>query len=316
VAEDLERPEVRRETEPPEPHLPSPTVWPFAFAGGIALLLVGLVVSWPVAAAGAAVSLVFGFLWIRDVTGPVRRAPAIDEEAEPPVSPIAVPEEPVEPERYPRARFLEASTLGLGALIGGIVTLPAVGFMILPAFVGQEYDDVDLGPLENFPEGEFVIATYLEQPEIGEVSRRTVFVRNNGLAETPQGRSPSFTILFSRCVHLGCPVQPNGPVDDDAKKTVGDHVSLTPAQPSGFGCPCHGGQYDTEGNRTAGPPVRALDRCEFSIRDGNLWLGQFYSVGSVESTGARARIAKYDHTSPGVHVDGISAWMYPIEVPG
>ena len=41
---------------------------------------------------------------------------------------------------------------------------------------------------------------------------------------------------------------------------------LTPTQAaSGFGCPCHGGQYDTEGNRIAGPPVRALDRYGFSI---------------------------------------------------
>ena len=36
-------------------------------------------------------------------------------------------------------------------------------------------------------------------------------------------------------------------------------------QPAGFGCPCHGGAYDTEGNRTAGPPVRSLDR--FAVLD-------------------------------------------------
>ena len=45
------------------------------------------------------------------------------------------------------------------------------------------------------------------------------------------------------------------------------------ASVSGFGCPCHGGAYDSEGNRTAGPPVRALDRYEFSIKEGSLWLG-------------------------------------------
>jgi Rieske Fe-S protein len=307
------------------PHLPPPSLWPIGFAVGIACFLTGLVVSLPVAVVGAGLAIVFGFLWIRDVTTTVREpAPGVEPELRsvrdtPAASreeALLVTSDEEEEAAYPRSTFLSAATLGIGAVIGGVITVPVLGFAVLPAFTNQHDPDVDLGPLENFPEGEFVIATYLEQPDIGEVSRRTVFVRNNGMAETPQGTSPSFTILFSRCVHLGCPVQPNGPVDDDAKKEVGDHVSLTPAQPSGFGCPCHGGQYDTEGNRTAGPPVRALDRCEFSIREGKLWLGQFYSVGSVESTGARARIVKYGHTNPGVHVDGISAWMYPIEVPG
>ena len=74
-------------------------------------------------------------------------------------------------------------------------------------------------------------------------------------------------------------------------------------------------KYDTEGNVISGPPVRALDRTEFSIRDGNLILGKFYSVSAVEGAGARARIKKYGRQVPGVHVDGPSAWLYPIEVP-
>ena len=311
------------------PHLPPPSLWPIGFAVGIACVLLGLVVSLPVAAVGAVLAIVFGFLWIRDVTSGVREpAPHVEPETrvvrETGAPPAGVGEDalPVmddeEVAAYPRSTFLSAATLGVGAAIGGIITVPVLGFAVLPSFTNQDEQSVDLGPLENFPEGRFMIATYLEQPEIGEVSRRTVFVRNNGAAETPQGPSPSFTILFSRCVHLGCPVQPNGPVDEEAAQNVGENgqIRLVPAQPSGFGCPCHGGQYDTEGNRTAGPPVRALDRCEFSIRNGNLWLGKFYSVGEVDGTGARARIAKYGHTSPGVHVDGPSAWLYPIEVPG
>jgi Rieske Fe-S protein len=120
-------------------------------------------------------------------------------------------------------------------------------------------------------------------------------------------------VLFSRCVHLGCPVQANGPMLAEPK-TVGN-VELTRVQPSGFGCPCHGGQYDTEGNRTAGPPVRSLDRAEFSIKDGKLWLGKFYSVAEVAGSGKDARIKKYSRMPPGVHVDGVEAWLYPIAVP-
>jgi Rieske Fe-S protein len=304
---------------PPDdkPHLPAPSLWPIGFAAGIACLLVGLVVSDLVAVIGAVLALIFGFLWIRDVTSGVSAPPAHVE----PESRRAVARqpsgddalaEPADDAAYPRSTFLAVTTLGLGAVIGGVVTVPVLGFAVLPSFTNQPDQDVELGPLEDFPEGRFVIATYLEQPEVGEVSRRTVFVRNNGLLED----QPSFTVLFSRCVHLGCPVQPNGPIDEDSRKTVGEHnVVLTQAQPVGFGCPCHGGQYDTEGNRTAGPPVRALDRAQFSVRDGRLWLGSFYSVGKVEGSGARARINKYGRAAPGVHVDGPEAWLYPIEVP-
>ena len=306
------------------PHVPPPSLWPIGFAVGIACILAGLVLSWAVAAVGAAIAIVFGFLWIRDVTSGIPE-PAAHVEPEtrqvaaagaPPASEgrdAMPPSTEEERDAYPRSTFLSAATLGLGGVIGGIVTVPVLGFAVLPSFTGQKDQRVELGPLENFPEGQWVIASYFEDETIGEVTRRTVFVRNNGFLE----QVPSYTILFSRCVHLGCPIQPNGILDTENKKTVGDNmrVELTPALVTGFGCPCHGGQYDTEGNRTAGPPVRALDRAEFSIRNGSLWLGAFYSVGSVESTGARARIKKYGRSVPGVHVDGPEAWLYPIEVP-
>ena len=56
-----------------------------------------------------------------------------------------------------------------------------------------------------------------------------------------------FVVFSNRCMHLGCPVL---------------------ATPQGFACPCHGGQYDTRGVRTAGPPIRPLDRFQWEIRKG------------------------------------------------
>ena len=56
-----------------KPHLPPPSLWPIGFAIGIVCILVGLIVSWPAAAVGAVVTVVFGFLWVRDVTGDYRR---------------------------------------------------------------------------------------------------------------------------------------------------------------------------------------------------------------------------------------------------
>ena len=304
MADELERPE-RRETEPP--HLPSPTIWPFAFAGAVALILLGLIVSPTITVIGVVLGVVFGFLWIRDVTRDLRREPE-PVEAPPPVV-VEEEEEPGEPERYTRSKFLEASTLGIGAAIGGIVTLPVLGFAVLPAFVDQDYPNVDVGPLDNYAEGDWVIATFTSVPEDGPVSRRTAFIRNNGLRD----QVPSFTIISNRCAHLGCPTQPQGPPGEPADvQTSAMPVTITPTQPSGFGCPCHGGAYDIEGNRTAGPPVRALDRYEYSIVEGSLWLGKPYSVSHVVGEGADATIFRYDEAAdPGVHVDGPEQILYP-----
>ena len=292
------------------------------FAVGIVCLLVGLVVSWPVAAVGAVLALIFGFLWARDVAtgghavpGPPPDQPVPDAPAVPAnVGEAAMPK-PAPGERFPRSVFLEGATLGLGGLIGGIVTLPAVGFALLPAFVDQRAHEVDLGPLSDFPENKFVVATFMRDPKQGEISRQTAFIRNNGLL---QGK-PSFTCISNRCAHLGCPVQAGGPLFEEQKKTAktaNAEVTLIPALPAaGFICPCHGGSYDQEGNRTAGPPVRGLDRYEFRIRNGRLILGNTYSVAKVEGAGARARIKRYELAGPGQHIDGIEAWLYPLQPP-
>jgi Rieske Fe-S protein len=219
-------------------------------------------------------------------------------------------------ERFPRSKFLEATTLGLGGVITGLVTVPIVVTAVGDPFVQDVKGETDIGPIEDFPVGEFVIATFIADPEEGEVARRTAYVRNNGVKDG----EPSFTIVSNRCVHLGCPVQVNGLALNEEKKEVreGDApvVELTPTiAASGFGCPCHGGQYDTEGNVTAGPPVRALDRYRFAIRDGRVILLKRFSVSTVSGTGADAKMTAYELVNPSIHVDGPEAPLYPFEAP-
>jgi len=296
-------------------HVPAPSLLPVAFAIGLVIVLVGLIIgNWIAVGIGAVIAFAFGGVWIRDLS--VARA----DEAVPPPPPTraAASAQPVTPdsgagERYPRDRFLEGATLGLGALIGAVITIPPLGLLAASGFEGTSFHKVNLGPLEEFPVNKFIITTFVEDPEAGEVSRRTAYIRNNGFL----GELPSFTILSNHCAHLGCPVQPNGPIDESKKKEVKDKqgnvvLSLTPVQPAGFGCPCHGGQYDTEGNRTAGPPVRALDRYTYSIVGGHLVLGSAFSVAKVEGTGKDAKIKKTRLQFPGQHVDGPEFWLWPI----
>jgi menaquinol-cytochrome c reductase iron-sulfur subunit len=306
------------------PHVPPPSLWPVGFAIGIACILVGLIVN-PVLIIpiGVVITAIFAFLWIRDASAEYRHVPDIEPETRVATEPApaiaashgeAAMPEPEPGERFPRSKFLEFSTLGLGGVIGGIVTLPAIGFAVLPAFTREEHHEVDLGPLDNFPENQFVIATFLTNPQEGEVSRRTAYIRNNGSSE---GR-PSFTIVSNRCVHLGCPTQVAGvPNEDDATEIEAEgavRVRLTPTiGGAGFNCPCHGGAYDPEGNRTAGPPVRALDRYAFKIKDGRLVLLETYSVAKVNGKAADAKIKRYELAGPGIHIDGPEAWLYPFE---
>jgi len=305
---------------PDEPQPPSPTLWPAGFAVGIAVVLVGLIIS-PVLISpiGAAIAIVFGFLWARQATAELRGRPVAVEPETREARPAAAAEAPPASTaaRFPRSRFLEGATVGLGGVIGGLVTLPVAGFAILPSFLGQKRHEVDLGPLTAFPEGKWFITTFMTDPAAGEVSRRTAFVRNNGAV----GSEPSFTIISNRCAHLGCPVQANGPTGailgekNVVEHTANGQILLRPVVPAGFGCPCHGGQYDTEGNRTAGPPVRALDRYSFEIKNGHLILLSTFSVSHVDGTGAQAKIFKYKLAGPGEHVDGPEQWFYPLQPP-
>jgi Rieske Fe-S protein len=273
---------------------------PLCFALGVAVLLVGLVIDpLVIAPLGGAITVAAGVVWARRGDG--TPAPAVADV------------EQQTDERFPRSRLLERATLGIGGLVALAVTLPTAGFALLPSFLGGRQRPVDLGPIAAFPEGQFVIATFLADRQAGEVSRRAAYVRNNGLL----GTVPSFTIMSSRCTHVGCPTQPNGPIfaeQRQAEHTSAGEVGLVPTQPAGgFGCPCHGSQFDTEGNRTAGPAPRALDRYQFSIRNGHLVLGRLYSVNRVDGTGAQALIQSYALKGAGEPASGPEAWLYPLD---
>jgi hypothetical protein len=104
------------------------------------------------------------------------------------------------------------------------------------------------------------------------------------------------------------------PDADKATRTVTDRIGirelkLTPVKPAGFGTP-HGVRHRGQPHRR--PPVRALDRYNFSIKDGRLVLGSAYSVDYVKGEGKSARIKKYPLHMPGQHVAGPEFWLFPI----
>ncbi len=162
-----------------------------------------------------------------------------------------------------RGQFLSLSTVGIGAAIGGVIGVPATAYILAPVTNEAKFEPVFLGKLDQFAsEQDFnpTAATYVEDPDNPATSPGLAWVHNTGKSSADWLAADAMFIVFSnRCMHLGCPV--------------------AVSQGIGFACPCHGGQYNEEGQRTAGPPIRPLDRFQWVIKNSDeLWITQRWSV--------------------------------------
>ncbi len=178
-----------------------------------------------------------------------------------------------------RSKFLTGATVALGGLIGVAIAVPAIGYTVGPSFKGEDWFWSSFGPVDNpdFPEGQYIPVVF-ERGKLGDLDRRVAFVRRDGAEE--------FTIMSNICMHLGCPVQ---------------------FKTTNFACPCHGGQYDTEGIRTAGPPNRPLNRFEYKVENGNLYVGRPFATKEVDG-----KVVMTDEFKlPGIPTTGLLSWLYP-----
>jgi len=186
-----------------------------------------------------------------------------------------------------RSQFLTLSSVGLGAAIGAVIGVPAVAYVLAPVTEESTFEPVYLGTTDSFPaapQGQFkpIAAQYIETKAEPATSAGLAWVVNTGKTDTDWLSTDAQFIVFSnRCMHLGCPVLGTG---------------------VGFQCPCHGGAYDTEGKRIAGPPIRPLDRFQWEIKNSNeLWITQRWSVDFVNG-----KLTYYPVKMPGqpVHTPG------------
>jgi menaquinol-cytochrome c reductase iron-sulfur subunit len=162
---------------------------------------------------------------------------------------------------HTRGRFLGLATIGLGTAAAGAVAVPAVGYLGAPVLRRVRFRPVSLGPFAAFRRGPDAVpaaAPFVQDAAQPATSAGLAYVHDTGHAShdwrSPQAR---FIVFSNRCMHVGCPVA---------------------ASIAGFACPCHGGQYDRLGRPVAGPPVRPLDRFQWEIRGGELWLTNRWSV--------------------------------------
>lgn len=193
-----------------------------------------------------------------------------------------------------RARFLSGATAGIGAVLGAAILVPTVGFGFGPSFVGEKWYWTNIGSAEAFPfdakqspdKQTLTPVKFTRDPTEGILGARVAFVRRTAQSVADGTDTGSFIVISNTCMHMGCPVQ----------------ETLT-----GFGCPCHGGQYDLQGARIGGPPVRPLNRYSYKIEKGDLYLGRVYA--SEEKDGKVVMTNEW--RDPGQPVNGLLSFLYP-----
>jgi Rieske Fe-S protein len=134
----------------------------------------------------------------------------------------------------------------MGSAVAAIIGVPALVTALSPVLRRQRAPVWQgIGPVSDFPVGEV-------QPAVVAVTRDDVATSMHEKGVYVWRAEVDRIIVFSRnCTDLGCPV--------------------THDTGSGwFFCPCHGGIFDHEGQRRAGPPDRPLYRFANRIRDGML----------------------------------------------
>ena len=184
--------------------------------------------------------------------------------------------------RMTRRGALGVVTVGVGTVIGGVIAAPVAGYVAAPAGEEETFSPASLGPISQFTgEQGFQPAAvpFVEDPAQPLTSSQLAYVHHTGgTSANWLARDAMFVVFSNRCTHVGCPAQ---------------------ATAVGFSCPCHGSQFDERGARIAGPAVRPLDRFQWEIRDGELWITERWSV---EIDGDR--VAYFPVKAPGQPLSG------------
>jgi len=149
-----------------------------------------------------------------------------------------------------RREFVGGVVGVVGAIMSAAVGLPIIGYLVAPALQrgGGGAGWVPLGPLSALQPDVPTPFTFSRLRQVG--WKRT---KVNRIAYAIQDAAGNLTVLSDVCTHLGCKVR------------------WLPEQ-GAFGCPCHDGVFDRQGNVVSGPPPRPLDRFEYKVEDDQLLI--------------------------------------------
>lgn len=148
-----------------------------------------------------------------------------------------------------RKGFLKTAIAAIGGIITAGLAIPAVAYIIGPAFQKEQArDSIRLGATSKVELGEPTLFKVKVERETGWITNEeeiSVYVY------TENGRD--YIALSNVCTHLGCRVRWITEQDQ-------------------FFCPCHNAVFDKDGNVVSGPPPRPLDRYEVTVENDQIYI--------------------------------------------
>lgn len=151
--------------------------------------------------------------------------------------------------------LLAIGTAGMGALLA----IPVLRFVLYPLYTKTGgIDWSDIATVEELPSGQTPVrktVTFAQRDGWRQVvSAQSVYVNRTGNGQ--------FTVLSAICPHMGCSVSWQAGLDR-------------------FVCPCHGGEFQADGQRISGPPPRGMDQLPTRVKDGKLQVHFQYFRSNV-----------------------------------
>lgn len=148
-----------------------------------------------------------------------------------------------------RRDFVSIVLISLGAIMGAMIGLPALGYLISPATKAKKSEAwIPLGALQIYPVG---------VPTLFNFTRTSVNgwekTTNSYGAYVVRSGESDVKVYSNICTHLSCRVT--------WKEERGEYQ-----------CPCHDAHFDMSGKVLSGPPPAPLQEYETRVEDANLFI--------------------------------------------
>jgi menaquinol-cytochrome c reductase iron-sulfur subunit len=148
-----------------------------------------------------------------------------------------------------RRDFINVVLASLGTIITGVISLPAIGYLVSPATrVKKSEAWISAGPLDDYPIGSPTLFSFNRSTTNG--WEKTV---NTFGAYVFRLNADQVVVFSNLCTHLACRV--------NWKTDLNQYV-----------CPCHDGRFDAAGNVAGGPPPAPLHTYETKLEEGSLYI--------------------------------------------
>jgi menaquinol-cytochrome c reductase iron-sulfur subunit len=166
---------------------------------------------------------------------------------------------PDQSEKPTRRRFYEAVIVGVQAVIGAALAVPAVAYLLGPTKARKEDDMIEATDISTLVPNTPVEVSFRKTRTDG-----WKVINEKKTAWVVKMQDNSIVAYGPQCTHLGCAYH-----WEEGK--------------SEFICPCHNSFFSIDGNVASGPAPRPLDRYATKLDGNKLLLGDLHPASASAS---------------------------------